>query len=75
MAESDPAFQSLYAEGLRLKGVNLFRLGDSRSAVESLEHSLSMYSALKENGIIPNVLMETGLVHLSLGDVQSALQS
>jgi LuxR family maltose regulon positive regulatory protein len=42
LAESNTAFQSLYAEGLRLKGLNLHRLGESRHAVESLEHSLSL---------------------------------
>ncbi len=75
IAESDSTFQSLYAEGLRLKGLNLFRLGESKRAVESLEHSLSLYSALKETGVIPTVLMETGMVHFTVGDVQSALHS
>lgn len=75
LAESDPAFQSLYAEGLRIKGLNLYRLGDSSRAVESLEHSLSLYSALKETTVTPTVLMETGMVHLALGDVQSALHA
>lgn len=75
LAESDTAFQSLYAEGLRLKGLNLYRLGDSRHAVESLEHSLSLYSALNETGRIPTVLMETGMVHLAVGDVDSARSS
>ena len=72
LAEADTAFQSLYAEGLRLKGLNLYRLGDSRQAVESLEHSLSLYSALNETGSIPAVLMETGMVHLAVGDIDSA---
>lgn len=75
LAESDSAFQSLYAEGLRLKGLNLYRLGDSRQAVESLEHSLSLYSALNETGSIPIVLMETGMAHLAMGDIDSAKNS
>ncbi len=75
LAESDTTFQSLYAEGLRLKGLNLYRLGDSRQAVESLEHSLSLYSALNETGSIPTVLMETGMVHLAVGDIDSARSS
>ena len=75
LAESDTAFQSLYAEGLRLKGLNLHRLGESRHAVESLEHSLSLYSALNETGNIPTVLMETGMVHQAVGDIDSARNS
>ena len=75
LAESNTAFQSLYAEGLRLKGLNLYRLGDSRHAVESLEHSLSLYSALNETGSIPIVLMETGMAHLAVGNIDSARSS
>jgi two-component SAPR family response regulator len=65
----------MYAEGLRLKGLNLYRLGESTRAVEALEHSLTMYYAIKETGTIPIVLMETGMVHLALGDVQSAIHA
>ena len=75
LAESDTAFQSLYAEGLRLKGLNLHRLGEARHAVESLEHSLSLYSALNETGNIPTVLMETGMAHHAVGDIDSAKNS
>jgi ATP/maltotriose-dependent transcriptional regulator MalT/two-component SAPR family response regulator len=75
LAESDTAFQALYAEGLRLKGLNLHRLGESRHAVESLEHSLSLYNALNETGTIPTVLMETGMAHHAVGDTDSARSS
>jgi len=75
LAELDSALQVFYAEGLRIKGLNLYRLGESSRAVESLEHSLSLYSALKETSHTPTVLMETGMVHLALGDVQSALRA
>ena len=75
LAESDTTFQSLYAEALRLKGLNLHRLGESRHAVESLEHSLSLYNALNETGTIPTVLMETGMAHHAVGDIDSARSS
>ncbi|HET9907464.1 MAG TPA: tetratricopeptide repeat protein, partial [Anaerolineales bacterium] len=75
LAESDTAFQSLYAEALRLKGLNLHRMGESRHAVESLEHSLSLYSALNETDTIPTVLMETGMAHHAVGDIDSARSS
>ncbi|HKY55791.1 MAG TPA: tetratricopeptide repeat protein, partial [Anaerolineales bacterium] len=75
LAETDTSFQSLYAEGLRLKGLNLHRLGEARHAVESLEHSLSLYSALNETGNIPTVLMETGMAHHAVGDIDSARNS
>src|SRR5258706_568450 len=72
LAESDVSFQSHYAEALRLKGLNLYRLGESRQAVESLEHSLSLFSALNETARIPIILMETGMVHGAVGDIDSA---
>jgi LuxR family maltose regulon positive regulatory protein len=75
LSETDPAFQAHYAEALRLKGLNLYRLGESRRAVESLEHSLSLFSALKETARIPILLMETGMVHGAVGDVDSAQDS
>jgi two-component SAPR family response regulator/Tfp pilus assembly protein PilF len=50
----------------------LYRLGESRQAVESLEHSLSLYSAMSENARIPIVLMETGMVYNAVGDIESA---
>jgi len=69
---SDISLQFYYAEALRLKGLNLYRLGESRRAVESLEHSLLLYSAMNESSRIPTVLMETGMVHGAVGDIDSA---
>jgi len=72
LAEPNPALQPLYAEALRLKGLNLYRLGQSRSAVEDLEHSLSLYTELKETGSIPMLLGETAMVYAAVGEVESA---
>lgn len=75
LAESNLAYQPNYAEALRLKGLNLYRLGQSRQAVEVLEHSLSIYTALKDTGRIPAILMETGMAHRAIGDMESAKRS
>jgi len=75
LAGSETTLQPHYAEGLRLKGLNLHRLGESRQAVEALEHSLSLYTAMKETGSIPTVLMETGMMHGDIGDIDSAKNS
>jgi ATP/maltotriose-dependent transcriptional regulator MalT/two-component SAPR family response regulator len=72
LAEADLSLQPLYAEALRLKGLNLHRLGQSRNAVQELEHSLSLYTELREIGSIPMLLLETGMVHLAMGNVDSA---
>ena len=75
LAEANSAFQPHYAEALRLKGLNLYRLGESRQAVGMLEHSLSLYTAMNETGRIPTVLMETGMAHRAIGDIESARHS
>ncbi len=72
---SDSVFQNHYAEGLRIKGLNLYKLGESRKAVESLEHSLSLYTALNDTGSIPTLLMETGMIYNVVGDRESAMKS
>jgi ATP/maltotriose-dependent transcriptional regulator MalT/two-component SAPR family response regulator len=75
LAESNSAHQPDYAEALRLKGLNLYRLGESRQAVDILEHSLSIYTALNDTGRIPEILMETGMAHRAIGDMESAKRS
>ncbi|HJQ14285.1 MAG TPA: tetratricopeptide repeat protein, partial [Anaerolineales bacterium] len=72
LAESEADFQPLYAEALRIRGLNLFRLGQSRSAIDDLEHSLSLYTELKESGSIPMLLGETAMVHAAVGNADSA---
>ena len=75
LAEMDVSLQFYYAEALRLKGLNLYRLGESRQAVASLEHSLSLFTAMNETGRIPILLMETGMIHGAVGDIESARHS
>jgi two-component SAPR family response regulator/Flp pilus assembly protein TadD len=75
LAEKNSAYQSHYAEALRLKGLNLYRLGESRQAVQMLERSLSIYTALNDTVRIPTILMETGMAHRAVGDIESAKRS
>ncbi|HEX6035341.1 MAG TPA: tetratricopeptide repeat protein, partial [Anaerolineales bacterium] len=72
LADTDLSLQPLYAEALRLRGLNLYRLGQSRRAVQELEHSLSLYTELKEMGSIAMLLGETAMVHAAVGNVESA---
>ncbi len=75
LAGTDLSLQALYAEALRIKGLNLYRLGQSRSAVTELEYSLLLYKELKETGSIPMLLMETAMVHAAVGSVELAKTS
>ena len=72
LSESDLSLQPLYAEALRIKGLNLHRLGQSRNAVQELEHSLSLYTELKEAGSVPMLLGETAMAYATIGDVETA---
>jgi len=72
LAGSDTELQPIYAEALRIKGLSLFRIGQSRRASEELEHSLSLYTELKEPGSIPMLMAETAMVHSAVGEVESA---
>jgi ATP/maltotriose-dependent transcriptional regulator MalT/DNA-binding SARP family transcriptional activator len=72
LAEMDISLQPLYAEALRIKGLNLYRLGQSRRAIENLEYSLLLYKELREMGSIPMLFGETAMVYAAVGDVESA---
>jgi tetratricopeptide (TPR) repeat protein len=72
LAETDLSLEPLYAEALRMKGLNLHRLGQSRRALEELEHSLSLFTALKESGRIGTLTGETAMVHAAVGNIESA---
>jgi two-component SAPR family response regulator/Flp pilus assembly protein TadD len=68
----DADLQPLYAEALRIRGLNLYRLGQSRSAIDDLERSLSLYTELKESASIQMLLGETAMVHATVGNVETA---
>jgi len=72
LAEPDPELQAQFAEGLRLRGVVFFRLGQPRQAIEPLERSLSLYTALRQDENIPILLMDTGITYAATGDFQAA---
>jgi len=74
LAESESDLQPLYAEALRIRGLNLIRLGQSRSAIDDLEHSLSLFTELKESGSIPILLGETAMAHATVGNADSATE-
>jgi two-component SAPR family response regulator/Flp pilus assembly protein TadD len=72
LAETDPSLQPIYAEALRLKGSNLYRLGHSREAINFIERSLALFTSLNETGSIPILLVETGAVYSVTGDMEAA---
>jgi LuxR family maltose regulon positive regulatory protein len=75
LAEPNISLQLYYAEALRIKGLNLYYLGDSKQAIEAFEHSKSLFSVIKEMMRIPTLLMEIGMVYVAAGDFETARRS
>ncbi len=75
LSEPQDELQTLFADALRVKGVILHRLGQSRQAINCLEHSLALFTALNKVDRIPILLMDTGMVQLEIGDLQTARNS
>jgi two-component SAPR family response regulator len=61
-----------YAEALRVKGLALYRLGQSRHAIEFLENSLNLYVYLNDISSIPILFMETGMAYNAIGNYLDA---
>ncbi len=72
IAGSELSLRSLYAEALRVKGLNSYRLGESRNTIEYLERSLFIYKELLETESISMLLAETAMVRAAIGDVEVA---
>ena len=72
LTELQPEMQSQFAEGLRLKGLVLYRLGRSREAVECLERSLALFRTMQQAENIPILLMETGIAYTATGQLETA---
>ncbi|MCC6297935.1 MAG: tetratricopeptide repeat protein [Anaerolineales bacterium] len=72
IASSDTSLRPLYAEALRVRGLNSYRLGESRNAIEYLERSLSIYNGLSATESISMLLSETAMVRAATGDVGAA---
>jgi LuxR family maltose regulon positive regulatory protein len=71
LTEERDDLQNLFAEALRVKGLNLYTLGRSRQAIECLERSLALYTALNQTASIPILLMETGMAQMAIGELQA----
>jgi ATP/maltotriose-dependent transcriptional regulator MalT/DNA-binding SARP family transcriptional activator len=70
-AEKDD-MRGTYAEGLRLRGLCLFRQGHTLQAVEDLETALDIHVRINSAATIPDLLMETAMVQAALGEHRKA---
>jgi two-component SAPR family response regulator/Flp pilus assembly protein TadD len=72
LTEADDSIQEFFADGLRIKGLALYRLGRVREAVDHLERSLYTYTRLNALSQIPVLAMETGMAYRAVGDFAAA---
>ena len=75
LTEVKDDLQVIFAEALRVKGLALFRLGQSRQAIDFLEDSLNLYTRLNEMTSMPILFMETGMVYNAIGNYTEAANS
>lgn len=73
-AERDE-LQAIYADGLRLRGLNLYRQGHTFQAIEDLEKALEIHMRIQDASLIPQLLMETGMALAALGEYSKARTS
>jgi len=66
--------ESATAEALYLLGKQLSRKGKNNEALENLNLSLSLFSKIDDNNGITKIWGSIGIVHLSMGDFDKAME-
>ncbi len=66
--------QLAFADALREKGLNLFRIGETLQSAKVLERALDIYIHLDDSSHIPMLLMETGMAYEVIGRDEEAEQ-
>ncbi len=73
LAKRDNRLETVYAEALREKGMNFYRVGRTNKAIEWLGWSLAAYRRSGDGQNEAMLLMELGLAHTLMGHYESAL--
>jgi len=73
LAAGDKHLRAVRAEALKEKGLSSFGLGQLNEAIEWLEQSLAIYSALSDEQNVATLLMDLGWVHRNAGRYNQAL--
>ncbi|MBN1305648.1 MAG: tetratricopeptide repeat protein [Anaerolineales bacterium] len=74
IAASDD-LRPIYAEALRVKGTDLFRLGQVRQAIDVMQRSLSIFANLDYENSIAILHMELGSAYFAIGNYEKARTS
>ncbi len=75
LTEGNDDLQWIYADALRVKGLSLYRQGQTLQATTLLESALEIYIRINDTHTIPVLWMETGMAYLALGKYDDAKRS
>jgi LuxR family maltose regulon positive regulatory protein len=75
LVETNDALQWIYADALRIKGLSLFRQGQTFQAEYYLERALGIYTRLNDIPAIPTLLMDTGMMSVEMEEYFEAQNS
>ncbi len=73
--EHNDRLQWIYADGLRFKGVSLYRLGEALEALDYLQHAYDVYEREGDAATVPQLLNEIGMVEMTIGSNKEAKAS
>lgn len=68
MTGANGGLQWIFADALRVKGLCLYRQGQSLQAVKHLESALEIYIREKDEAPVPLLLMESGMIYSAIGN-------
>lgn len=75
LTEGRDDLQWIYADALRVRGLSLYRQGQSLKALEDLTRSLDICTRIRDAATTPQLSMEIGMVQAAIGDYGRALTS
>ena len=75
LVEMEDELQWICADALRIKGLSLFRQGQTFQAAQYLERALGTYVRLNDTPAISALLMDTGVIYTETGEYSEAQNS
>ncbi len=75
ISENKDDLQWTNADALRIKGLSLYRQGQTLQAITYLEQALNIYVRVNDVPTIPLLLMETGMAYSAIGNHNKAKDS
>lgn len=75
ISENKDNLQLTHADALRIKGLGLYRMGQTLQSITYLEQALNIYVRVNDTPTIPLLLMETGMAYSAIGNHNDAKDS